>query len=211
VGIQSVLRTYQTRLVIPTFLKSYEFAECVIAPATEMRGVALQALASGAGSWAQELEARSRAQIAQGYRSIGTAIAQGYVNFFSALMTDTVRVDTGVRLPFLQTVREEVFAQYPGIAAAAVAGRVVNRGTTYINKLAALVDGVGQAFSYWNANRGNACGQARLFGALGMELVQHTPDLGGTSVTEGYSYALDGMTDDEYRQYVREAVRQLGR
>ena len=50
-----------------------------------------------------------------------------------------------------------------------------------------------------------------LFNALGTEIIQHTPDLGGTSVTENYSHTLDGMTDDEYRQHVRGVLQQIRR
>jgi hypothetical protein len=114
-----------------------------------------------------------------------------------------------VSFPFLQTVTEEVFAQYPGLAAAAAAGQIVNRGTTYINKLAQLIGAVAEAIGYWSANPRSGCGQAMLFNALGTEIIQHTPDFGGTSVTENYAYTLDGMTDAEYRQYVHGVLQQI--
>jgi len=206
--INSILNLYETKVLAPIFFQSIQCAECVIAPANQLYNIAVNALADGAGTWAQDLLWRAQAQQVRGYQALRGIIAQNYLTFFSSLFTDTVSIKWAFELPFLNILREEVFSAFPGVAAAAERDEIVNRGTTYINKAVEFLKGVAEAYGYWSTNR-SGCGTAMLFNALGTEIIQHTPDFGSVSITERYTYSLDGMTDDQYRAYVGAALQQI--
>ena len=206
--INSILSLYQDKLLFPILFQSIQCAECVIAPANQLYNIAVNALADGAGTWAQNLLWQAQAQQVQGYQALRGIIAQNYANFFSSLVTDTFSIKWAFELPYLNILRDEIFSAFPGVAAAAAAGQVVNKGTTYINKAVEFVKGVAEAYRYWSTNR-SGCGKAMLFNALGTEIIQHTPDFGSVSLTEHYSFSLDGMTDDQYRAYVRGILQQI--
>lgn len=207
--INSILSVYQDKLLFPILFQSIQCAECVIAPANQMYNVAVNALADSAGGWAQDLLWQAQSQQVRGYQALRGIIAQNYANFFSSLVTDTVGLQTQFGFPSLNVVLQEVFSAFPAVATAAAAGQIVDKGTVYVGKLSAFLGGVAEAYGYWSANPQSGCGKAMLFNALGSEITQHTPDFGSVSITDHYSYSVDGMTDDQYRQYVRSIIQQI--
>lgn len=206
ITINDILLSYETRVLAPTLFQSVQCAECVIAPATQMYNMGLTALSNGAGPWAQNLVWHGQSELVQGYRALGGIIANNYFSFFKALVTDSVQVKTDFSLPFINVIYDELKATFP---AANLAGRGLTSAKNALDKISSYTEGVAEAYGYWRTNPHSDCGKAMIFGALGADIMDHMPMFDSPTSLDSYSYTLDGLTDDQYKQMVHSAIQQI--